>query len=204
MDENPCDILTTAPGRTDACKHGHVDRLPRLPPITPDYTRNLRAITLWNTRCCAPARLRRMSMSPINRPWRRRGPDPGAQEHGSGTDPASGALPARPRRVPPKPRQYPLDMRVLNFFFARLVGGSGKGAPTPSTTTPFAGCSGWRKWRGHALGVHFDPNCRWPRVMVPTLVSYMAEGCCVCPAVGCTGGSGRLEIGFPVLALISR
>ena len=116
MDENPCDILTTAPGRTDACKHGHVDRLPRLPPITPDYTRNLRAITLWNTRCCAPARLRRMSMSPINRPWRRRGPDPGAQEHGSGTDPASGALPARPRRVPPKPRQYPLDMRVLNFF----------------------------------------------------------------------------------------
>ena len=64
-------------------------------------------------------------------------------------------------------------------------------------------CSGWRKWRGHALGVH-NPNCRWSRVTVPTLVSYMAEGCCVCSAVGCTGGSGRLEIGFPVLALISR
>ena len=56
----------------------------------------------------------------------------------------------------------------------RLVGGTGKGAPTLSITTPFAGCSGWRKWRGHALGVH-NPNCRWSRVTVPTLVSYMAD-----------------------------
>ena len=60
-------------------------------------------------------------MSPTKRPWRRRGPDPGAKEHGSGTDPASGAL-ARPRRVPPKPTQYPLDMGVLNFFSCVWLG----------------------------------------------------------------------------------
>ena len=65
---------------------------PRLPPITPDYTRNQGAITLWNARCCAPARLPRSSMSPAKRPWRRRGPDAGAKEHGFGTQPASGAL----------------------------------------------------------------------------------------------------------------
>ncbi len=37
--------------------------------------------------------------------------------------------------------------------------------------------------------------------MVPTLVSYMAEGRCLLPACGVYGGLSRLEIGFPVLGV---
>ena len=86
--------------------------------------------------------------------------------------------------------------RGFSNMFERLVADVQRGVRTLSITTPFAGCSGLRKRRGHALGVH-NPNCRWSRVTVPTLVSYMAEGCCVCSAVGCAGGAlGVWRSGF--------
>ena len=37
--------------------------------------------------------------------------------------------------------------------------------------------------------------------MVPTLVSYMAKGCCLLLVAGRTGGLSRLELGFPVLGV---
>ena len=89
---------------------------------------------------------------------------------------AFGALRAGPTCTPRLRRRPPQNIQVIRawFFFRGFSWGLLK--ESPCTFHYNAGCpprSGWCKFNPTR-----DPNCCSSRATVPTLVSYMAEGCC--------------------------